>query len=118
MTGFCLDAWPFTNAEVLLIPEPILAQVGLQSAADLLGKICVIEIRPLVAPMTTGSRAAGFRIGVTFQGKAGLILLDQIRKPDKSRLVKKRFHTTRHTCSNPALTKARDHKPIWDNLAL
>lgn len=43
----------------------------------------------IVAPMTTGSRAAGFRIPVTFQGKAGLILLDQIRTLDKTRLVKK-----------------------------
>ena len=43
----------------------------------------------IVAPMTTGSRAAGFRINVTFQGKSGLVLLDQIRTVDKSRLVKK-----------------------------
>ncbi len=43
----------------------------------------------IVAPMTTGSRPAGFRIAVTFQGKSGLILLDQIRTLDKSRLVKK-----------------------------
>ena len=43
----------------------------------------------IVAPMTTGSRPAGFRIPLTFQGKSGLILLDQIRTPDKSRLVKR-----------------------------
>lgn len=43
----------------------------------------------IVAPMTTGSRSAGFRIPVTFQGKSGLILLDQIRALDKLRLVKK-----------------------------
>lgn len=43
----------------------------------------------IVAPMSTGSRAAGFRIGVNFQGKSGLILLDQIRTLDKLRLVKK-----------------------------
>jgi mRNA interferase MazF len=43
----------------------------------------------IVAPMTTGSRGAGFRIPVTFQGKSGLILLDQIRTLDKSRLVKR-----------------------------
>ncbi len=43
----------------------------------------------IVAPMTTGSRAAGFRIPITFQGKSGLILLDQIRTLDKSRLAKK-----------------------------
>ncbi len=43
----------------------------------------------IVAPMTTGSRLAGFRVAVTFQGKSGLILLDQIRTLDKSRLVKR-----------------------------
>lgn len=43
----------------------------------------------IVAPMTTGSRAAGFRIPITFQGESGLILLDQIRTLDKSRLVKR-----------------------------
>lgn len=43
----------------------------------------------IVAPMTTGSRPAGFRIALTFQGKSGLILLDQIRTLDKARLVKK-----------------------------
>lgn len=43
----------------------------------------------IVAPMTTGSRSAGFRIPITFQGKSGLILLDQIHTLDKLRLVKK-----------------------------
>jgi mRNA interferase MazF len=43
----------------------------------------------IVAPMTTGSRPAGFRVAVTFQGKSGLILLDQIRTLDKLRLSKK-----------------------------
>ena len=42
----------------------------------------------IVAPMTTGSRDAGFRIPVTFKGTEGLILLDQIRTLDKSRLRK------------------------------
>lgn len=43
----------------------------------------------IVAPMTTGSRPAGFRIPLTFQGKQGLILLDQIRTLDKTRLVQR-----------------------------
>ncbi|SPR96784.1 type II toxin-antitoxin system PemK/MazF family toxin [Cupriavidus taiwanensis] len=42
-----------------------------------------------VAPMATGSRPAPFRIPVTFQRKTGLILLDQLRTVDKSRLVKR-----------------------------
>ena len=43
----------------------------------------------IVAPMTTGSRPAGFRIPLTFQGKQGLIVLDQLRTLDKVRLVKR-----------------------------
>lgn len=43
----------------------------------------------IVAPMTTGSRAAPFRVAVSHGGKDGLILLDQIRAIDKSRLVSK-----------------------------
>ncbi|WP_354682354.1 type II toxin-antitoxin system PemK/MazF family toxin [Cupriavidus necator] len=42
-----------------------------------------------VAPMTTGSRPAPFRISVTFQRKTGVILLDQVRTVDKSRLLKR-----------------------------
>lgn len=40
-----------------------------------------------VAPMTTGSRPAVFRVPLTFQGKPGLIVLDQIRALDRVRLV-------------------------------
>jgi mRNA interferase MazF len=43
----------------------------------------------IVAPMTTGSRPAGFRVALTFQGKQGLIVLDQIRRLDRARLVKR-----------------------------
>lgn len=43
----------------------------------------------VVAPMTTGSRSAGFRIPVTFEGTKGLILLDQMRTLDKARLIKR-----------------------------
>jgi mRNA interferase MazF len=43
----------------------------------------------IVAPMTTGSRPAGFRVRVGFQGKQGLIVLDQIRTLDRARLVKR-----------------------------
>ena len=43
----------------------------------------------IVAPMTTGSRPAGFRVGLTFQGKQGLIVLDQLRTLDRVRLVKR-----------------------------
>lgn len=43
----------------------------------------------MVAPMTTGSHPAPFRIAVRHSGKHGLILLDQIRAIDKTRLVKR-----------------------------
>lgn len=43
----------------------------------------------IVAPMTTGSRPARFRIPLTFQGKQGFILLDQIRTLDSVRLLKR-----------------------------
>ena len=43
----------------------------------------------IVAPMTTGAQTAAFRIPLTFQGKSGLVLLDQVRTLDKLRLVKR-----------------------------
>ncbi|CDM61924.1 hypothetical protein LPU83_pLPU83d_0553 (plasmid) [Rhizobium favelukesii] len=42
----------------------------------------------IAAPMTSGSRPAGFRVSVSFQGVAGLILLEQTRALEKRRLVK------------------------------
>lgn len=53
----------------------------------------------VVAPMTTGSRPAPFRIPVTFGGKTGLILLDQIRTLDKTRLAKRLGAVTPKTLS-------------------
>jgi mRNA interferase MazF len=43
----------------------------------------------IVAPMTTKSRPAPFRVPLSHAGKKGLILLDQIRTVDKVRLAKK-----------------------------
>jgi len=43
----------------------------------------------IVAPMTTKSRPAPFRIPVTHVRQKGLILLDQMRTVDKMRLAKK-----------------------------
>src|ERR1700722_19454764 len=42
-----------------------------------------------VAPMTTGSRPAPYRIPLRFRGRDGLILLNQIRTLDKQRLVRR-----------------------------
>jgi mRNA interferase MazF len=43
----------------------------------------------LAAPMTTAGREAPFRIGINHGGRKGLILLDQVRAVDKTRLAKK-----------------------------
>jgi mRNA interferase MazF len=43
----------------------------------------------IVAPMTTGSRPARFRIALTFQGEQGLILLDRLQTLGRARLVKR-----------------------------
>jgi mRNA interferase MazF len=43
----------------------------------------------IVAPLTTGSRSYPFRVGCQFQGKAGHVVLDQIRTVDRGRLVRR-----------------------------
>ena len=43
----------------------------------------------IVAPMTSQGFQAPFRIALKFQGTTGLVLLDQLRTIDKSRLIKK-----------------------------
>jgi mRNA interferase MazF len=42
-----------------------------------------------VVPLTSGSRPAPFRVAVTFKGKSGLLLVDQMRTLDRVRLVKR-----------------------------
>ena len=43
----------------------------------------------IVAPMTTRGRDYPTRVGCTFKGKPGQVVLDQIRTIDKVRLIKK-----------------------------
>ena len=43
----------------------------------------------IIAPMTTKGREYPTRVGCTFQGVAGQVVLDQIRTVDKVRLVKR-----------------------------
>lgn len=45
--------------------------------------------RIIVAPLTSGSHPAPFRVSSTFGEKPGLVLLDQIRTVDRKRLVKR-----------------------------
>jgi mRNA interferase MazF len=54
----------------------------------------------IVAPLTTGSRQYPFRISCRFQGRAGHIVLDQIRTVDRERLVKKLGKLTSSTLTN------------------
>jgi mRNA interferase MazF len=61
----------------------------------------------IVAPMTTGNRPAPFRIPVSFAGKKGLILLDQMRALDKQRLVQHLGAVERRTLL-ATLTRLRD----------
>lgn len=51
----------------------------------------------IVAPMTSLGFAAPFRVPVTHGGKKGLIVLDQMRTVDKTRLVKKSGTVTAKT---------------------
>jgi mRNA interferase MazF len=43
----------------------------------------------IVAPMTTGGKAYPTRVACEFEGKAGLIVLDQLRTIDRTRLIKR-----------------------------
>jgi len=52
-----------------------------------------------VAPMTSKSFAAPFRVPVTHAGTKGLIVLDQIRTVDKIRVVKRLGAVTAKTLS-------------------
>ena len=42
----------------------------------------------IIAPMTSTIRNYPTRVAITFQGKKGQVVLDQIRTVDKSRLIK------------------------------
>ena len=43
----------------------------------------------IVAPLTTGGHAYPFRIPCRFEGRAGYIVIDQIRTVDRERLVRR-----------------------------
>lgn len=51
----------------------------------------------IVAPMTTQGFNFPMRVPCTFQGKQGLILLDQIRAVDKTRLLVKKGNLSQMT---------------------
>jgi mRNA interferase MazF len=70
------------------------------SPPEMLGHLRTV----IVAPMTTGSHPAAFRIPLTFKGKTGLILLDQIRTIDKTRLVRREGAVQSATLKRTLLT--------------
>ena len=43
----------------------------------------------IIAPMTTKSHDYPSRVGIDFEGKSGLVVLDQIRTIDKKRVMKR-----------------------------
>ena len=43
----------------------------------------------IVAPLTTGSHAYPFRVPCRFAGKAGHVVLDQVRAVDRERLLRR-----------------------------
>jgi mRNA interferase MazF len=43
----------------------------------------------IVAPLTTGGHSYPFRVSCRFRGKAGHVVLDQVRTVDRERLVKR-----------------------------
>lgn len=72
-------------------------------------RLCVVISPPelnehlrtvIVAPMTTGSRPAPFRVPIRFAGKNGLVLLDRIRTLDRQRLVKRAGRAPAATLGN------------------
>jgi mRNA interferase MazF len=58
----------------------------------------------MAAPMTTGSRPNPSRIPVIFQGRAGFILLDQLRAIDRLRLVRRLGAVPRETLARTLAT--------------
>jgi mRNA interferase MazF len=66
----------------------------------------------IVAPMKTGSHPAAFRIPLTFKGKTGLIVLDQIRTIDKTRLVRREGAVQAATLKRTLLTLQNMFAPV------
>jgi mRNA interferase MazF len=60
-----------------------------------------------VAPMTTSSQPAPFRLPVRFEQKKGLILLDQLRTLDKQRL-QRRLGAVERTTLRATLMRLRE----------
>lgn len=58
----------------------------------------------IIAPMTSKTKEYPSRVPITFQGKKGQIVLDQIRTIDKQRLVKKLGKSSTNVAKNISKT--------------
>ena len=65
----------------------------------------------IIAPMTTKGRAYPTRVPVTFQGKRGSIVLDQIRTVDKKRLVRRLGRITPPTAQKVLMVLSETFAP-------
>jgi len=54
----------------------------------------------IIAPLTTGGHPYPFRIACRFGGKAGQVILDQIRTVDQERLVRRLGHLSPGTLAH------------------
>lgn len=54
----------------------------------------------IIAPMSSKSRTAPFRVKIAHDGTEGLILLDQLRTIDRQRIVKSLGHADYQTATN------------------
>ena len=57
----------------------------------------------IVAPMTTGGHAYPFRIPCRFEGKAGFVVLDQVRTVDRARVTQRLGHLPPRTVESVLL---------------
>ena len=79
----------FENGCLKLSPVPSGVRVGWAEEEAAIADAATPERVLTVAPLTTGSHPAPFRISATFQNRQGLILLDQIRALDRLRLIQR-----------------------------
>ena len=97
-----------TRGEIWLVNPDLTAGSGIRRTRPCV-VVCPEEMHDhlrtvIVAPMTTGNRAAPFRIGVTHGGKKGLILLDQMRAVDKARMAKRLGAVSAKTLNSTLIT--------------
>ena len=102
-------------------PRPVRGEIWLVSLDPTIGseiqktRPCVVISPPeindhlrviLVAPLTSGSRPAPFRVSTEVDNQPGLMLLEQIRAVDTNRMIKRKGQLDRQTL-NAALAVLR-----------